>query len=73
MPVMDGYEATIRLKEKMDNKSIPYIPIAACTAYAFNYDVERCFEYGMDDYISKPVKRDLLLQLLKKWSVNFKE
>ena len=44
MPVIDGYEATAILKENMSNSVIPFIPIAACTAYAFNYDIEKCYE-----------------------------
>ena len=55
MPVMDGYEATTILKDKMNKEEIPKIPISACTAYAFNHDTKKCYENGMDDYISKPI------------------
>jgi osomolarity two-component system sensor histidine kinase TcsA len=62
MPVMDGFEATAKLRE-----SGVHIPIVAMTAYALAGDMEKCLEMGMDDYISKPINRNLLLQKLLKW------
>lgn len=62
MPVMDGFEAT----RKIRTYGIP-IPIIAMTAYALRGDNETCLEKGMDDYISKPVNINKLLQKLLVW------
>ncbi|KAH7202738.1 hypothetical protein BKA60DRAFT_161377 [Fusarium oxysporum] len=64
MPVMNGYEATVRIR----NSGIR-LPIIAMTAYALKGDMERCLEKGMDDYISKPMNRQLLMKKLLKWLV----
>ncbi|MCC6591213.1 MAG: PAS domain S-box protein [Bryobacterales bacterium] len=66
MPEMDGYEATrtIRRDEAGTGK---HIPIIAMTASAMECDRLHCFEVGMDDYISKPVKPHLLAEVLAKW------
>lgn len=63
MPEMDGLEATRMLREKgyLD------IPIIAMTANAMKGDREICIEAGMNDYISKPIKRELVFQILEKW------
>ncbi|RKK74274.1 Two-component system protein A, partial [Fusarium oxysporum] len=64
MPVMNGYEATVRIR----NSGIR-LPIIAMTAYALKGDMERCLEKGMDDYIAKPMNRQLLMKKLLKWLV----
>lgn len=63
MPVLDGLEATrrIRLREKETGK---HIPIIAMTAHAMQRDKEECFEVGMDQYISKPIRTEHLFELL---------
>ncbi len=65
MPIMDGYEATYELRNKLSPKE--HIPIIAMTAHAMKGDKEKCLLAGMDDYISKPIKPDDLYQLLEKW------
>lgn len=62
MPVMNGYEATVRIRGSGSR-----VPIIAMTAYALKGDMEHCLEKGVDDYIAKPVNRQLLMQKLLKW------
>ncbi|KAF5671683.1 Two-component system A [Fusarium heterosporum] len=62
MPVMNGYEATVRIR----NNGIR-LPIIAMTAYALKGDMEACLEKGMDDYIAKPMNKQVLMKKLLKW------
>lgn len=55
MPVVDGYEATSRIRE-----NYPDLPIIAQTAYALPHDNLKCFEVGCNDYVSKPINAHLL-------------
>lgn len=48
-------------------KKLIHIPIIAMTAKAMEGDTEVCLEAGMDDYISKPIKRELVFDILDKW------
>ncbi len=66
MPVMDGYEATRRIRQR-ETSTGRHLPIIALTANAMHWDREKCLDAGMDDYISKPVDQGLLLELLQKW------
>ncbi len=63
MPAMDGYTATTEIRNKLKSD----IPIIAMTAHAFSGEREKCISYGMDDYISKPIREDELLRLIKKY------
>ncbi len=60
MPIMDGYEATQLLRNKMRSQEIPFIPIVAQTANAIEGDKEKCLAIGMNDYLSKPLEKELL-------------
>lgn len=66
MPVMDGYEATRRIRA-LSRGDAKALPIIAMTANAFSEDRQRAAEAGMSDYISKPVDIDELFALLQKW------
>jgi len=67
MPVMDGLEATHAIR-KLEKQSGQHIPIIGMTANAFKSDRESCLAAGMDDYISKPVKREELQRVLSEWT-----
>ncbi len=67
MPVMDGFTATRRLREKEAMTGRPRLPVIAMTANAMKGDRELCLDAGMDDYIAKPVKIDLLQNALVRW------
>jgi PAS domain S-box-containing protein len=58
MPKMDGYEATKQIRKKLKNNT----PVIAMTASAKIGDNKKCFEVGMDDYITKPFDPELLLE-----------
>jgi PAS domain S-box-containing protein len=63
MPLMDGYEATRRIRQSMQ----VHIPIIALTASAMPSDRERCLREGMDDYLAKPVELPRLAEALARW------
>jgi two-component system sensor histidine kinase/response regulator len=73
MPVKDGYEATMEIREiegrisdtELAGKS-ERIPILAMTAHAAKTDRQRALDAGMDDYITKPLKREKLLTMVEK-------
>jgi CheY-like chemotaxis protein len=67
MPVMDGYEATRRIRDPSTRVMNHSVPIVAVTANALKGDREKCLECGMDDYLPKPVTRDGFEQVLSKW------
>jgi CheY-like chemotaxis protein len=64
MPEMDGLEAT-RMIRKMDRRDAKKIPIIALTANAFDEDVQRSMQAGLDAHLSKPVEPELLFETLE--------
>jgi HAMP domain-containing protein/signal transduction histidine kinase/CheY-like chemotaxis protein len=64
MPEMDGYETTKKIRREHKNSSLPII---AVTAKAMKGDRQKCIEAGASDYITKPLKIDQLLSLMRVW------
>jgi two-component system sensor histidine kinase/response regulator len=70
MPVMNGYDATLKIKTYYNDRGQPSPPISALTAHALDGDREKCLSVGMDDYTTKPFALDNIYELLKKWEIN---
>jgi FOG: CheY-like receiver len=77
MPEMDGLEATGAIREweervKLSRPSNRWQPvtIVAMTAHAMKGDREKCLAAGMNDYIAKPIKREIVFKVIEKWIFN---
>jgi CheY-like chemotaxis protein len=64
---MDGYEATAAIR-KAERVSGKHLAIVAMTANAMQGDREKCLSAGMDDYITKPIRREAIQEMLQKWA-----
>ncbi|MEZ4838578.1 PAS domain S-box protein [Flavobacterium sp.] len=64
MPVMNGYEATIEIRKLESSKNLPIIALTAGTVVG---EKEKCIEIGMNDYISKPIIKGSLEEIVSKW------
>ena len=67
MPIMDGLEATAAIRQ-LDDAKKAHLPIIAMTAHAYKSDQERCLAAGMNAYISKPVNRQELIEMVERIS-----
>ena len=70
MPVMDGFDATRRIRAGEAGEPNRNIPIIAMTANAMTGDHELCLAAGMDDYLAKPVSKDKLNAMIASWLSN---
>ena len=78
MPEMDGVATTQEIRkweaEKQKNdKNRKHIPIIALTAQTMKGDREKFLAAGMDDFISKPIKRETVFEKVKKWAIDKSE
>jgi two-component system cell cycle response regulator DivK len=64
LPIVDGWEATRRIKA---NAALQEIPIIALSAHAMMGDQEKALQCGCDDYLSKPLDEDLLFAMLARF------
>jgi len=67
MPIMNGHEATREIRRREEASQTKRVPIIGITAHAIKGDMDKCFEAGMDDYLSKPVSPEKLEQKIIKW------
>ena len=70
MPVMNGYEATQKIREWELANAKPHLPIIALTADAYEEDRKKCLAAGMDDFLAKPLNLNDLGTTIKKWLKN---
>jgi CheY-like chemotaxis protein len=67
MPEMDGFEATALIRDPASHVLNHRVTIIAMTANAMQGDREKCLAAGMDDYLSKPVKKGDLAEVIEKY------
>jgi two-component system, sensor histidine kinase and response regulator len=80
LPGISGYDVTIKFREyeagilpqELKEKGSPHTPIIALTAHAIKEEKEKCLANGMDDFITKPLRRDKLLATVNKWTSPWK-
>jgi PAS domain S-box-containing protein len=65
MPVLDGFSATKQIRT-LESENSRHIPIIGMTAYAFESDMEKCLQVGMDDYVSKPIDFKVIYEVIEK-------
>jgi len=68
MPEMDGLEATQKIRCLETELGKHRAPIIALTVYAMKGGRQQCIDAGMDDYLSKPIRKDILLKMIEAWA-----
>ena len=68
MPVMDGYTATRKIKKWEQEHKLISTPILALTAYALKEDIQKSLDAGCDDHLAKPIRKNILLQTIAKYT-----
>jgi two-component system, sensor histidine kinase and response regulator len=63
MPEMDGHQATLMIRER----GLTTLPIIALTAHAMKGEEEKCLASGMNDYTTKPIRREVIFEKIQKW------
>lgn len=67
MPIMDGYEASSLIRSGAAGETKTSVPIIALTANAMAGDKEKCLQFGMSDYLPKPLQPKMLIEKLKQY------
>ena len=67
MPIMDGYTATMHIRDRERRQRLPRTPIVALTADAYEEDAAHALEVGMDAHLTKPYTRDQLREIISNW------
>ncbi|KAL2813774.1 hypothetical protein BDW59DRAFT_176650 [Aspergillus cavernicola] len=68
MPIMGGFESTTLIREYEQEHGVSRTPIIALTAHAMFGDRDKCMAAGMDDYLSKPLNQNQMIQMIAKWT-----
>lgn len=68
MPVMDGLEATREIRKLEATRGVRSTPVLALTANVLNADEEACLKAGMVDFLTKPIKKALLIEKIEQWA-----
>lgn len=68
MPVMDGFTATKKIRKEERERNMEQTPIIALTANISQSDKDKCFKAGMDDFLSKPIQKELVEKIIDKWT-----
>ncbi|EKD69625.1 MAG: histidine kinase [uncultured bacterium] len=69
MPVMDGYTSTGLIREFEKKEGWTPRPVIALTAFAFKEDIQKCMNSGCTEYIAKPIKKSVILEVVKKYAL----
>ena len=69
MPIMDGYEASVAIKQLISEEKLAFTPILAVTAYSGKEEEEKCLRNGMDDFMEKPINKEKFTEFYHKWTI----
>ncbi|MFS4458411.1 ATP-binding protein [Bdellovibrio sp. HCB2-146] len=69
MPIMDGYEATRRIREMEKERSLPVVPIIAVSANAMAEDIKKSLDAGCTEHVTKPIKKSVLLEMVQRYTI----